>query len=334
MKAALYCRVSTEEQGNKGYSLRQQLEALREYCQQHEYEIVGEFEDRVSGAYLNRPGLDTLRDLVADGGVDIVLAQDADRITRDPGHRAYLDNELTSRGTRLEALDDWGDDSHPGQLLTYLRGWVSQGERLKIAERSRRSRAQKARDGMVPGSGPAPCGFRYDRDKRTHVIDEEKIVWVRKIFAMVADGKSLYEVAKYLERVGAPSPRGGQWHRFTIRNMILRDSYAGTYYWGKEKRTYFNVTEIENGEKVYKRRSTREIRPRSEWIEVQVPDSGIPPETIARLRLDHRTWESIKGDFPALEDCLFGYEVEVVDEDADVIGVVVEDADVLAMAVA
>src|SRR5918994_6703135 len=89
MKAALYCRVSTEEQGNKGYSLRQQLEALREYCQQHEYEIVGEFEDRVSGAYLNRPGLDTLRDLVADGGVDIVLAQDADRIIRDPGHRAY-----------------------------------------------------------------------------------------------------------------------------------------------------------------------------------------------------------------------------------------------------
>jgi hypothetical protein len=110
------------------------------------------------------------------------------------------------------------------------------------------------------------------------------LVWVRKIFAMVADGESLYEVAKYLERVGAPSPRGGQWHRFTIRNMILRDSYAGTYYWGKGKRTYFNVTEIENDEKVYKRRSTREIRPRTEWIEVQVPDSGIPPETIARAR--------------------------------------------------
>jgi site-specific DNA recombinase len=59
MKAALYCRVSTEEQGNKGYSLRQQLEALREYCQQHEYEIVGEFEDRVSepswSRYFERP---------------------------------------------------------------------------------------------------------------------------------------------------------------------------------------------------------------------------------------------------------------------------------------
>ena len=205
MRAALYIKVSTQDQGDHGFSLRQQEEALREHCRQEGIEVVDVFQDQSSGADLHRPGLDSLLDLVADGGVDIVLAQDADRITRDPGHRAYLDNELTSRGTRLEALDDWGDDSHPGQLLTYLRGWVSQGERLKIAERSRRSRAQKARDGLVPGSGPAPYGFRYDRDKRTHVIDEGKMVWVRKIFAMVADGKSLYEVAKYLERVGAPS---------------------------------------------------------------------------------------------------------------------------------
>ena len=33
MKAALYCRVSSKEQASSGYSLGQQLEALREYCQ-------------------------------------------------------------------------------------------------------------------------------------------------------------------------------------------------------------------------------------------------------------------------------------------------------------
>jgi predicted site-specific integrase-resolvase len=54
VRVALYCRVSTEEQGNRGYSLRQQLEVLREYCQQNKYEIVGEFEDRVSGGYPER----------------------------------------------------------------------------------------------------------------------------------------------------------------------------------------------------------------------------------------------------------------------------------------
>ena len=192
--------------------------------------MVEVFEDRSSGADIARPGLDDLRDLVAGGGIGIVLAQDADRIIRDPAHRAYLDDEFESYGTRLVALDDWGDDTHEGELLKYLRGWVSKGERLKTAERSRRGRTQKAREGLVPGSGPATYGFKYDRDKRTYVIDEEKMVWVRKIFDLVSDGKSLYEVARYLQKVGAPSPGGGEWYRVTVRNMILRDAYAGVYY--------------------------------------------------------------------------------------------------------
>jgi hypothetical protein len=59
--------------------------------------------------------------LVADGEVDIVLAQDADRITRNPYHRGYLDDEFASHGCRLIVLDDWGDDSHEGQLLKFVR---------------------------------------------------------------------------------------------------------------------------------------------------------------------------------------------------------------------
>jgi site-specific DNA recombinase len=73
MKAALYCRVSTEEQRNKGYSLRQQIEALRRHCDAHDLEVVGEFEDTASGASLDRHGLDALRDAVSAGGVDAVL---------------------------------------------------------------------------------------------------------------------------------------------------------------------------------------------------------------------------------------------------------------------
>jgi site-specific DNA recombinase len=73
-----------------------------------------------SGAYLERPGLDHVRDLVEGGEVRVVVAQDADRITREPAHRAFLDGEFERFGTRLVALDDWGDDSHEGELLKYL----------------------------------------------------------------------------------------------------------------------------------------------------------------------------------------------------------------------
>lgn len=69
-KAILYARVSTEEQARSGYSLAQQLEALREYAVHEGYEIVEEIEDPgQSGASLERPGMDRIRDLVAGGSV-------------------------------------------------------------------------------------------------------------------------------------------------------------------------------------------------------------------------------------------------------------------------
>jgi DNA invertase Pin-like site-specific DNA recombinase len=74
--------------------------------------------------------------------VGVVVAQDADRISRDPAHRAFLDDEFERFGTPLMALDDWDDDTHEeGELLEHLKGWVSKGERLTISERSRRVKA-------------------------------------------------------------------------------------------------------------------------------------------------------------------------------------------------
>ncbi len=74
-RAILYARVSTEEQARSGYSLAQQLEALRAQASLEGYEVLEEIADPGwSGAYLDRPGLDRVRDLVQGGGVDVVLA--------------------------------------------------------------------------------------------------------------------------------------------------------------------------------------------------------------------------------------------------------------------
>src|SRR5215211_3528343 len=104
LKAIVYTRVSTDEQARSGYSIAEQGEALRIWCTENGHEVLE-------------------------------VVRDADRLTREPGHRALLDEEFERFGTRLIALDDWGDDSHEGQLLKFLKGWVSKGERLKIAER-------------------------------------------------------------------------------------------------------------------------------------------------------------------------------------------------------
>src|SRR5215212_3682675 len=142
-RAIVYARVSTDEQARSGYSLAQQLKALREYAAREGYEILEEVQDPgQSGASLARPGMDRVRDLVAAGGVSVVLAQDRDRFSREPAYTYLLRREFDERGTVLRALNDQGDDSPEGQLTDGILDQLAKYERAKIAERSRRGKLQ------------------------------------------------------------------------------------------------------------------------------------------------------------------------------------------------
>jgi site-specific DNA recombinase len=125
-RAILYARVSTDEQARSGYSLAQQLEALRAYAAQEGYEVLEEVSDPgQSGASLERPGMDRVRDLVAAGGVYVVLAQDRDRFAREPAYHYLLRREFEEHATKIQAMNDRGDDTPEGEL-TGPRGQVEQ----------------------------------------------------------------------------------------------------------------------------------------------------------------------------------------------------------------
>ena len=83
------------------------------------YEVFEEVADPgESGADLEPPGLDRVRKLVAAGGVAVVLAQDADRISHEPWHHEYLKLLLEDYGTELRALDDGTDGSPMGEFVS------------------------------------------------------------------------------------------------------------------------------------------------------------------------------------------------------------------------
>src|ERR671910_3484552 len=110
-RAVLYARVSTDEQAKSGCSLAQQLEALRSYTAQEGYEVLEEVSDPgQSGASLEGPGMDRVRDLVAAGGVYVILAQDRDRFAREPAYHYLLRREFEEHGTKIRALNERGDD--------------------------------------------------------------------------------------------------------------------------------------------------------------------------------------------------------------------------------
>src|SRR5215204_4839473 len=114
--AILYARVSTDEQARSGYSLAQQLEALREYAAREGFEVLEEVVDPgQSGASLERPGMDRVRDLVAAGGVSEVLARDRERSARAPAYPVYLRGEFVRYGCKLRARNERRDDSPEGR---------------------------------------------------------------------------------------------------------------------------------------------------------------------------------------------------------------------------
>src|SRR5919202_157661 len=145
-RAVLYARVSTDEQARSGYSLAQQIEALRAYAAREGYEVLEEVTDAgYSGASLQRPGMDRVRNLVQESGVSVVLAQDRDRFAREPAYVYLLREEFEDCGCKLRSLNDRGVDSQEGELTDGILDQLAKFERAKMVERTRRGKQRKAR---------------------------------------------------------------------------------------------------------------------------------------------------------------------------------------------
>jgi site-specific DNA recombinase len=214
-RAALYRRVSGDDQWKKGYSLPDQRTKQIEYCVRENLEVVREFEDPgFSGKFLERPDLDELRDLVTAGGVDVVVVSKRDRLARSL-YAGYLKNAFKRRGVELVALDSRTEDTPYGELLENTLDNFSEFERFMIADRMRRGKRSKAKQGQLVAGPQSGYGFRYNEARDGYEVDELKTALVRRIFGMVGvEGMTLNAVVRKLEAEGIPAPGGGRvWNR-------------------------------------------------------------------------------------------------------------------------
>ena len=310
-KVILYARVSTEEQARSGYSLAQQIEALREYAAREGYEILEEVADPgQSGASLERPGMDRVRDLVQGGGVSVVLAQDRDRFAREPAYHYFLRREFGECATKLRALNDRGDESPEGELTDGILDQLAKYERLKIAERSKRGIIRKAREGKIVGGGRPNYGFAFNESRDGYVIDGSKITVIREIFESLGAGETPYSIVKRFEAKGIPSPGGRkQWNVVVLRRIAFNDVYKphttaelepllspevhvkldpktsyGVWWYNRRCKTTKPIVELVAGDRRYRKRTKERIRGSEEWIAVPVPDAGVKREHVAAAR--------------------------------------------------
>lgn len=170
----MYRRVSDEER-DEGYSLENQRDRLRDWARREGCVIVAEFEDNGwSGADLDRPGLDELREVVAAGGVDVVAVNKRDRLAR--GWRVrHLREEFEGHGTRLVALNVQAEDTPEGRLQEHVLDDFAEYEREVIADRMRQGRLKAARKGRLLGFRVPHYGFRFLEDGRGKKVGYEVV---------------------------------------------------------------------------------------------------------------------------------------------------------------
>jgi site-specific DNA recombinase len=287
-RAALYARVSTDKQERED-TVASQVDLLHQIAAAHGYEVLPGsvfIDDGISGTRLDRPALDRLRDLVAEGVFEVLLVTAPDRLARRDAYQVVLVEEFMRCGCEVVFAQQSLGTNPAEQMLLQMQGVFAEYERALIQERTRRGRVFAARQGRVNWGNP-PYGYTYVRKTPTTpqqlVTNETEAEVVRQIYRWcVEEQLSSYAIHQRLTVHGIPprkaSPRG--WAQSSVIE-ILRDSiYKGEAYYNRTQsgdvRRPYGLRGLKDRHPGNGQGRTR--RPQTDWIPVRVP-ALIDPET-------------------------------------------------------
>ena len=325
--AAIYARVSSARQA-KDETIGSQLAALREHAVQSRLDVPEDWvfaDEGHSGATLVRPGLEALRDLAAQGCLDVVLVHSPDRLARKFAYQALLIEELARSGVRVEFVKGPRGDSPEDQLLVQFQGMFAEYEKAQLAERYRRGKAWRAKAGSVNVLSGAPFGYRYVRKTpecgaRYEVVPHEAALVTEMFRRYADDGASIADLRRWLTGQGVRTRTGKErWDRSVIWGMLRNPAYAGTAVFGKTHAVHepagLNRTARLAGRTV-PRQVRVEDRPREEWTGIPVP-ALVDQDTFDRVQqrlADNKRFAARNTKVPSLlqglaacASCGYGY---------------------------
>jgi site-specific DNA recombinase len=289
--AVIYARVSSEQQREEN-TIASQTASLIEFARNHELEVPKEwvFEDEgYSGATLERPGLERVRDLAAEGQIQVVLAYSPDRLSRKYAYQILLIEEFARHGVETLFVKSPQGNSPEDHLLVQFQGMIAEYERAQILERSRRGKRHRAQAGEVSVMSGAPYGYRYirktDEALAAYLVEETEASVVRRVYHMyTVDGLSIAEITRRLNREGIPPRRAGRWERSVIWSILRNPAYCGVACFGKTRLSARAQMRPQRRRGVTTPSNTGgHQRPREEWIEIPVP-ALVTEETFARTQ--------------------------------------------------
>lgn len=224
-RAAIYVRVSTEDQATNGVSLDMQEQRLREYCKARGWQVAGVYRDEgASAKNLDRPALRKMLEDAKAGKLSVICVFKLDRLTRSLRDFLSLADALQKRGIALASLSENLDlSTEAGRMLARILAVFAEHEREVIG--SRISAAMRHKRENLESYGPPPFGFSKAKDGRL-VPDGKELAVMRWVHRARRKNVPLRTIAAKLNARGVPAKRNGKWHVSTVVYLLKNDLYA------------------------------------------------------------------------------------------------------------
>jgi len=229
LRAALYARVSTDDQAREGYSIPAQLKRLNAFCKAKGWSITGEFvDDGFSGRDADRP---RYKDMMArKDDWDVLLVMKMDRIHRNSRNFALMMDDLNRWSKQFSSMQEKFDTtSAMGRFVMDIVQRIAQLESEQTGERVKVGMTQKA----MTASGHLGSGHPYGyviTDGRLVTVPHEAGV-VPFIYQAYMSGRTLAEIAGSLNSAGIASKKGGSWSKQAVSNVLTNPLYCGYIRW-------------------------------------------------------------------------------------------------------
>ena len=229
MRAALYVRVSTEDQATEGYSLDAQTKRLKAYCNVRGWEVADVYRDEgFSGRKTDRP--EYQRMLRESDKWDLILVLKMDRIHRNSVNFTMMMDELRRMCKEFNSVQEKFDTTTAmGRFVMDIMQRIAQLESEQIGERVKIGMVRKAQCGTGNLGSGHPYGYVYSKGSLIVVPNEAETV--RNIYDMYSSGYSMASIADDLNNRMIPPKRSGRWNKQSICKILHNPLYAGYLEW-------------------------------------------------------------------------------------------------------
>ena len=259
-QVAIYCRVSTIEQAEEGYSIDEQERLLRDWCNKMNYSVYKVYSDRgISGKDIkNRPALKELLKDAEERKFQMVISWKINRISRKLSDVLRIVDILEQNNIAFNSYSEQFDNSTPaGKMQFQMMALIGEFERGTIAQNVKMGMCAKAKSGewcggRVLGYDLVPVENQEGAKRRKNrlTINEKEAEAVKFIFNEYGNGKGYKAITNQLNKLGYKTKKGNDFSVGSIREILTNPVYIGKVRynvrqnWSEKRRRNINANPI------------------------------------------------------------------------------------------